>query len=181
MRENKGRPDVLRSFDAAPSKLGNVPYLDPSSAAPRNTQGKAEEGLSIVNKTRCTPEVTERQGTFTALWSRFHPTKRTRKKVSHFDLSTVFRQRELRSHNGKEGQVLYGILVMSNVCRAVALRTNQYYFSRLITATPPVPHLSFDSAPSNLGNRLEGQERGGDEGKSYLAGIGHEQCPATDT
>ena len=113
MRENKGRPDVLSSFDAAPSKLGNVPYLDPSSAAPRNTQGKAEEGLSIVNKTRCTPEVTERQGTFTALWSRFHPTKRTRKKVSHFDLSTVFRQRELRSHNGKEGQVLYGILVMS--------------------------------------------------------------------
>ena len=113
MRENKGRPGVLSSFDVAPSNLGNVPYLDPSSAAPSGTRGKAEEGLSIVNKTRCTPEVTERQGTFTALWSRFHPTKRTRKKVSHFDLSTVFRQRELRSHNGKEGQVLYGILVMS--------------------------------------------------------------------
>ena len=104
---------MLSSFDVAPSNLGNVPYLDPSSAAPSGTRGKAEEGLSIVNKTRCTPEVTERQGTFTALWSRFHPTKRTRKKVSHFDLSTVFRQRELRSHNGKEGQVLYGILVMS--------------------------------------------------------------------
>ena len=55
------------------------------------------------------------------------------------------------------------------------------FFARLITATPPVPHLSFDAAPSNLGNRLEGQERGGDEGNSYLAGIGHEQCPATDT
>ena len=88
MRENKGRPDVLSSFDAAPSNLGNVPYLDPSSAAPSGTRGKAEEGLSIVNKTRCTPEVTERQGTFTALWSRLHPSKRTREKVSYFDLST---------------------------------------------------------------------------------------------
>ena len=54
-------------------------------------------------------------------------------------------------------------------------------FSRPITATPPVPHLSFDAAPSKLGNKFEGQERGGDEGKSYLAGIGHGQCPATDT
>ena len=41
--------------------------------------------------------------------------------------------------------------------------------------------LSYDAAPSNLGNRREGQERGGDEGNSYLAGIGHEQCPVTDT
>ena len=78
---------------------------------------------------------------------------------------------ELRLHNGKEGQVLYGILVMSKCLSGSGPMDKSIFFEA---------HYC-DPASAAL-VQLEGQERGGDEGKSYLAGIvATDNVTVTDT
>ena len=163
--------DVLSSFDAAPSKLGNVRYLDPSSAVPSGTRGKSEEGLSIVKQntvhTRSDGMARHVHGTLVP----FTPHQAySGKGVA---LRPLYRcaEVELRLHNGKEGQVLYGILVMSKCLSGSGPMDKSIFFEA---------HYC-DPASAAL-VQLEGQERGGDEGKSYLAGIvATDNVTVTDT
>ena len=82
---------------------------------------------------------------------------------------------ELRLHNGKEGQVLYGILVSNEqvfVGQWPYGQINIFEAHYCDPASAALVQLTRSTVVINLGvTESEGQERGGDEGKSYLAGI----------
>ena len=82
---------MLSSSDAAPRELlGKASYLDPSSVIPEGLSRKIGGRIKHSEQNTVPPEVTERQGTSTALWPRFNTSPRdTRGKVPHFDLSTA--------------------------------------------------------------------------------------------
>ena len=154
-RENKGRQGVLSSSDAAPREvLGKASYLDPSSVIPRDPRGKSEEGLSIVNKTRCHQKWRNGKARPQHPGPVLTPHRETLGGRCRTSTSLPRLQGEPRIYNGNEGQVLYGIPLSNEQVFVGQWPKGQIKNARLITTTPPentsprdtrgkVPHLSF--------------------------------------
>ena len=175
--------------------LGKASYLDPSSVILRDPRGKSEEGLSIVNKTRCHQKWRDGKARPRHSCPVLTPHRETLGGRCRTSTSLPRLQGEPRIYNSNEGQVLYGIPLSNEQVfvgqwpkgqiklRGSLLRPRQKTPHRETLGGRCRTYPSDRSSKGNLGiTEFEGQVRGGDEGKSYLVGImATDNVTVTDT